>query len=136
MLSKKSMTPEDCKEFEPRMFAVNHAADEKLSDAIRQWLDPVDTGSMHHWNLAKEVSTELHYHDYDEYWLWTKGSTALTIRLPDGRSDTFEIGPGWVVYCVRGIEHGHTPLEDWGCYEFTSVGREGARAGHLQRNFI
>lgn len=135
MLSTKIMTAAECKEFEPRMFAVNHAAGEKLSDAVSRWLDPVDVSSMHCWNLLKETSTSLHYHDYDEYWLWNKGETVLTIRLPDGRSDTFAIGPGWVVYCVRGVEHGHTPSEDWGCYEFKSIEREGSRPGHLLRSF-
>ena len=135
MPTMKWMTAEESREFEPRMFAVNHSAGEKLSDAVSRWLDPVDINAMHHWDLGKEDSTKLHYHDFDEYWLWSKGCTTLNIRLPDGRSDTFDIGPGWVVYCVRGVEHGHNPSEDWGCYEFTSLTREGSRDGHLFRSF-
>ena len=129
------MTANDCVGLEPRMFAVNHAAGEKLDNGILQWLDPISKESIHCWYLEKDKYPELHYHDCDEYWLWNKGRTELTIRLPDGRSDTFEIGPGWIVYCVRGVEHGHKPLEDWGCFEFVSVSGEGAREGHLLRSF-
>lgn len=136
MDNKKCMTAAECCEFEPRMFAVNHAAGEKLNDGVSKWLDPADTNLLHCWNLKKEDSTSLHYHDFDEYWLWNKGRSALTIRLPDGRSDTFDIGPGWVVYCVRGVEHGHIPYEDWGCYEFNSIPRESCRGGHQLRVFV
>jgi len=131
----KSMTAADCAGFTPMMFAVNHGAGEKLDPRISEWLDPVAKGATHCWYLEKDKSTELHYHDFDEYWLWNKGVTELTIRLPDGRSDTFGIGPGWAVYCVRGVEHGHVPREDWGCFEITGVTEPDARKGHLHRTF-
>ena len=129
----KSLTREGCVGLEPRMFAVNHAGGEKLSLEVARLLDPVDPSSHHFWELSREKATELHYHDCDEYWAWAKGRTLLAIRLADGRSDEFEIGPGWLVYCVRGVEHGHTPVEDWACFEWRSVPREGARPGHLLR---
>jgi mannose-6-phosphate isomerase-like protein (cupin superfamily) len=133
MNSVKALDREACKTFTPRMFAVNHKAGEKLSPEVQKWLDPVNPASYHYWSLAKEKATDLHYHDYDEYWTWVKGRTLLQIRLPDGRSDKFEIGPGWIVYCVRGVEHGHTPLEDWECFEWTGITHEGGRKGHLVR---
>jgi len=133
MQTKASLTAADAGRFQPRDFVVNAGGGEHLSDAIRDWLDPLNGGSLHAWNLAKDKATSLHYHDYDEYWLWTKGRTMLTIRLPDGRRDTLEIGPGWIVYCVRGVEHGHQSLEDWGCYECIGDVRPGARQGHLKR---
>ena len=125
--------PDECRGLKPRMFAVNHAAGEKLSDAIRQWLDPIQMDSFHAWMVKREQATALHYHDHDEYWAWVKGRSLLTLRLPDGQQEQFEIGPGWIVYCVRGIEHGHTPLEDWGCFEWTGTMRPRARSGHLVR---
>ena len=131
----KTMTAEDCADLEPRMFAINHGAGEKLDQRILDWLDPINKESVHCWYVGKENSTALHYHFFDEYWLWNKGSTELTIRLPDGRADTFEIGPGWIVYCVRGVEHCHKPLEDWGCFEFVSIADKEARNGHLHRSF-
>ena len=130
-----SLAPDDCAGLGPRMFVVNHAAGEKLAPEVRRLLDPIDPGSFHYWMLAKDKSTELHYHDHDEYWAWTQGRTLLTIRLPDGRGDQFEIAPGWIVYCVRGVEHGHQPLDDWGCFEWCSARRDAARSGHLIREF-
>ena len=127
------LAPEDCADVAPRMFAVNHAAGGRLAENVRCLLDPVDLASLHCWMLGREKATRLHYHDHDECWAWLKGRTLLTIRLPDGRSDRFEIGPGWIVYCVRGVEHAHEPLEDWGCFEWVSVRRQGARTGHLTR---
>ena len=115
------------------MFVVNHAAGEKLPESVRRLLDPIQTGSFHCWLLPREKATKLHYHDADEYWAWVKGRSLLTIRLPDGRQDQFEIGPGWIVYCVRGVEHGHVPLEDWGCFEWSGTVRPMARKGHLVR---
>jgi len=130
----KAIAADDCADFTPRMFAVNHSAGEKLDARVAQWLDPIEYKSVGCWYLDKNAKTELHFHDFDEYWLWIKGRTELTLRLPDGRADTFEIGPGWIVYCVRGVEHGHTPAEDWGCYQFNSVVAAEARGGHLHKN--
>ena len=127
------ISAENCKAFEPRMFVVDHAAGEKVLPEIAALLDPVNPASYHFWEMKKEQATELHYHEHDEYWAWARGKTMLTIRLPDGRKDTFEIGPGCTVYCVRGVEHGHQPLEEWACFEWTSAPREGAQSGHLLR---
>ena len=127
------LTPEASRGLSPRLFAVNHGAGESLAPDVARLLDPIDAGSLHYWQLARQRSTELHFHDHDEHWIWSRGRTLLTIRLPDGRAESFEIGPGWIVYCVRGVEHGHEPAEDWACYECTSVLREGARSGHLHR---
>ena len=129
------LTAEMCQTLTPRMFVVNHAGGEKLAPEIAQWLDPVQTTSFHCWMLKRENKTALHYHDRDEYWAWVHGRTLLEIRLPDGRSDRVEIGPGWIVYCLRGVEHGHTPLEDWACFEWVGMERPGSRPGHLTRAF-
>lgn len=133
MTELKVIGADECTGLTPRMFVVNHAAGEKVDKRVQVWKDPIDVASFHCWMLEKEKATKLHYHDYDEYWAWVKGRTLVTIRLPDGRKDTFEIGPGWIVHCVRGIEHGHEPLEDWGCFEWTSMPHESAQKGHLFR---
>lgn len=93
----KSLTPEGCKGLKPRMFLVNHVEGESLSPEVRRLLDPVDAGSFHCCMLLKDRATGLHYHDYDEYWAWVKGSSLVTIRLPDGRRGEFEVRPGWIV---------------------------------------
>lgn len=130
---KDVMTAAAAVQFKPRDFVVNFGGGERLSDAVRDWLDPVYGWTLNVCNFTKDQLTTLHYHELDEYWLWTKGQTMVTIRLPDGRRDTFKIGPGWVVYCVRGVEHGHQPLEDWGCYQHEGIRRPAARRGHLDR---
>ncbi len=104
-----SLTPDLCKGLAPRMFAVNHREGETLSRGILQMLDPIENRFVYPC-YEKKVATPLHFHDNDEYWGWVKGKTIVTIRLPDGCSDEFEIGPGWIVYCIRGVEHGHIPL--------------------------
>ena len=81
------LTADLCAGLTPRMFAVNHSGGEKLPPQVAGLLDPILPGSFHHWLLGRERSTELHYHDSDEYWGWTKGRTRLTIRLPDGRQE-------------------------------------------------
>jgi hypothetical protein len=106
---------------------VNHGAGETLEARVARLLDPVAPSTLHSWSLARAQATELHFHEYDEHWLWSAGRTLLELRLPDGRGERFAIGPGWVVYCVRGIEYGHVPLDDWACFECTGVLREGAR---------
>ena len=127
------LTADQCRGLDPRMFVVDHGSDEKLSSVVAKMLDPVDPVSMHCWVQKREIATELHHHEHDEYWLWSAGRTRLTLRLPDGRSDSLVIGPGWVVYCVRGVEHGHEPLADWACFECVSMLRDGAHVGHLHR---
>lgn len=129
-----SLTAEDCGGLEPNMFIVNHLAGEKLAPEVQKLLDPPQMETMHYWDKEKEQATELHYHDYDEYWTWAKGRTLIEIRLPDGRRDKIEIGLGSIVYCVRGVEHGHAPLDDWGCFEWIGANRPDARVGkHLIR---
>lgn len=127
----KSLTAETCKNLEPLMFVFNHNTREKPAPEVLALLDTIDPRSFVHMTLPREKGPALHYHECDEYWGWTKGRTLVTIRLPDGRSDSVEIGPGWVVYCVRGVEHGHEPLEDWGAFEWKSVLRPGARRDML-----
>jgi mannose-6-phosphate isomerase-like protein (cupin superfamily) len=127
------LSAKECRNLQPRMFAVNHGAQEKLSGEIAAMLDPVRTDAMHFWSLTKAEFPELHYHAHDEYWMWAKGRTTMRIRLPDGRQDTFEVGPGWIMYLVRGVEHCHTPLKNWQCYELHGLYRNGVGPEHLHR---
>ena len=87
------------------MFVVDHAEGAGVPPEIARLLDPIEPSSYHYWDLKRE----------------------------NGQTGEFEAGPGTTVYCVRGVEHGHTPIEDWACFEWRSVPREGARDGHLFR---
>ena len=75
----------------------------------------------------------MHYHENDEYWLFTGGQTVVTLRLKDGTSKTFEVKPDTLIVTPRGVEHGHVPKTEVQGYEWSSEIRPGARNGHLQR---
>lgn len=133
MSGPQRLTVSDCLGLAPDMFVVNHRSGRKLAPEVARILDPVDPASYHLCSLPAENATDLHFHDHDEYWAWVEGRTVVSIRLPDGRMGRYEVGPGWLVYCVRGVEHGHAPLDDWACFEWHSLPRKGARQGHLVR---
>jgi len=129
----KVITAEDSRELTPGMFVINFQDGDVLSETVKEWQDPIEPGSIHCWFCKKDQATELHYHDCDEYWAWVKGRSMVTVRLPDGRKEEFEVGPGTMICCIRGVEHGHQPLEDWGCYEWQGVAHPDGRPGHLKR---
>ncbi len=106
---------------------------ERLSKELVNILDPVDIGTLHHFVVLSDKPTELHYHDFDEYWYFTEGTTVVTLRLPDRTSKRYHIEPGILVVTPRGVEHGHTPCETVMGVEFVSKLRPGAKSGHLYR---
>ena len=57
---------------------------ESISAELTGILDELDIASIQSFTVPPERPTELHYHDFDEYWLFTEGSTTVTLRLPDG----------------------------------------------------
>jgi len=107
---------------------------ERISAELADVLDEVNIASIHAFEVPPERPTELHYHDFDEYWLFTGGSTTMTLRLPDGTMKEYEIGPGDLIATPKGVEHGHIPKEAVRGFEFSSKIKPGARGGHLQRN--
>lgn len=133
----KMLTDQDCAGLEPGMFVVNMnlGAGGSLAPQVAAMLDPIVHASFLFLTGTKEQGVKLHFHEFDEYWLFGKCRSVVQIRLPDGRSGRFEVGPGWGVYCVRGVEHGHEPLEDWNCYQFNGIAREGIELGHRSRTF-
>ena len=106
---------------------------ERISEELAEVLDEVDIASIHAFEVPQERPTELHYHDYDEYWLFTEGTTTLTLRLPDGTKKEYEIGPYDLIATPKGVEHGHIPNEAVKGLQFVSKIKPGARTGHLQR---
>lgn len=106
---------------------------ERISAELTEVLDEVDTASIHVFAVPPDRPTELHYHDFDEYWLFTEGTTTVTLRLPDGTKKEYEIGPYDLIATPKGIEHGHIPNETVKGFEFASKIRPGAQSGHLQR---
>ena len=70
-------------------------------------LDEVDIASIGSFSVPKEQPTEMHYHDFDEYWLFTEGSTTVILRLPDGIKQEYDIGPHDLIVTPRGVEYAY-----------------------------
>ncbi|HIE27301.1 TPA: hypothetical protein EYP66_08445 [Candidatus Poribacteria bacterium] len=106
---------------------------ERISSELEAVLDEVNIASVHAFVVTPESPTELHYHDFDEYWLFTEGTTTVTLRLSDGTKKEYEVAPYDLIATPKGVEHGHIPNETVKGFEFVSKIRPGARQGHLQR---
>ncbi len=106
---------------------------ERISEELAEVLDEINIASLHAFEVPPESPTELHYHDYDEHWLFTEGTTTVTLRLPDGTKKEYEIGPYDLIATPKGVEHGHIPNETVKGFEFVSKIKPGARMGHLYR---
>jgi mannose-6-phosphate isomerase-like protein (cupin superfamily) len=119
----------------PDDFVVRLAQGEKLSEAARAALDQPDVLGVHYWEMKCPKETELHFHDFDEYWLFTEGRTRLTLRTEEGVSKTFDIEPYTLVATPKGMEHGHVMQSDGAVLEWQGERKPGARDGHLTREF-
>jgi len=115
----------------PDLCVIRLKKGERMSSELAEILDEVNIASIHAFEVPPERPTELHYHDFDEYWLFTEGTTKVTLRLPDGTMEEYAIGPGDLIATPKGVEHGHIPNEAVKGFEFSSKIRPGARGGHL-----
>ncbi len=106
---------------------------ERISAELAEILDEVNIASIGSFTVPPEQSTELHYHDYDEYWLFTEGTTTVTLRLPDGTKKEYAIGSYDLIATPKAVEHGHIPNETVKGIQFVSKIGPGARRGHLYR---
>ena len=59
---------------------------ERIGDTLGKVLDTPDMTTIGAFAVSKENPTELHYHDFDEYWYFTEGMTTVTLRTADGQS--------------------------------------------------
>lgn len=115
------------------MCVIRLSRGERIGKDLKQALDPADIGSIASFAVPKNRPTELHYHDYDEYWYFTEGVTSVTLRTSDGVSKSYRIGPGDLVVTPKGVEHGHTPDDIVKGIQWVSVIQPEARQGHLHR---
>ena len=93
---------------------------ERIGDTLGKVLDTPDMTTIGAFAVSKENPTELHYHDFDEYWYFTEGTTTVTLRTD------FVVTP-------KGVEHGHTPDDVVKGVQWVSVIHPDARRGHLHR---
>lgn len=118
---------------DPGLCIVRLARGERTSPELRALLNPVDPGSFHEYRLPANTDVELHFHDFDEYWLFTAGHPVVTLRTPAGITREYQLGPGDMVACVRGIEHTLRADHELVYFQFSSVLAGGERGGHLTR---
>jgi len=114
-------------------FVIRLGKGERVSRELASLLDEVDIASIHIFTLQPHIPVKLHYHDFDEYWLFIEGTTTVTLRSEDGRTNQYEVGPGDLIATPRGIEHTHAPHTLTRYIQFSSKIRPGARLGHLER---
>ncbi|MCE2399455.1 cupin domain-containing protein [Candidatus Poribacteria bacterium] len=106
---------------------------ERVCDTLGKILDTPDITTIGPFAVSKEHPTELHYHDFDEYWYFTEGTTTVTLCTADGQSKSYRIGPGDLVVTPQGVEHGHIPDDVVKGVQWVSVIHPNARPGHLHR---
>ena len=118
---------------DPSTCIVRMGKGERVSEALAELLDPIDSSTLHAYRLAAKADVELHYHDTDEHWMFISGTPRITLRTPGGVMQEFLLEPGDTVACVRGMEHTLWADHELLYYQCTSVPAPGARSGHLVR---
>lgn len=118
---------------DPSLCVVRIGEGERIGGLLAELLNPVEPKSFHEYRLPANTEVELHYHDYDEYWLFTSGHPWVTLRTPAGVMKTLQLGPGDMVACVRGVEHTLWADHELVYFQFSSVLEGGERSGHLIR---
>lgn len=108
---------------------------ERVGDTLGKILDTPDMTTIGPFVVSREHPTELHYHDYDEYWYFTEGTTTVTLRTADGHSESYRVGAGDLVITPKGVEHGHIPDTTAKGVQWISARHPDARPGHLHRKF-
>ncbi len=119
---------------DPLLCVVHIGKGKRITGLLGELLNPVNSESFHEYRLPANSDVELHYHDYDEYWLFTAGNPKVTLRLPTGITKTVQLAPGDMVACVRGVEHTLWADHELVYFQFCSVLEGSERRGHLIRS--
>ena len=119
---------------DPLLCVVHIGKGERITGLLAELLNPVNSESFHEYRLPANADVELHYHDYDEYWLFTAGTPKVTLRLPTGVTKIVQLEPGDMVACVRGVEHTLWADHELVYFQFSSLLEGGERRGHLIRS--
>ena len=115
------------------MCVVRIRQGERVCAELSTMLDEVDMSSLHEYVLPAHTPVELHYHDFDEYWLFTEGTPTVTLRSQDGHTGVYHLEPGDLVATLRGVEHTLAADHTLRYFQFSSKRRSDARSGHLTR---
>jgi mannose-6-phosphate isomerase-like protein (cupin superfamily) len=110
---------------------IHTRAGERIDPQLARLLDPVDPATFHEYVLGANADVELHGHDYDEYWWFTSGTPVVTLYNEAVGTRHFQLQPGDMVACLRGVAHTLRADHELVYYQFSSIRGEGAREGHL-----
>ena len=64
------------------MCVIKLARKERISPQLSEILDEIDIPSFHEYMLPPNTPVELHYRDFDEYWLFREGIPTVTLKTP------------------------------------------------------
>ena len=126
-------TPVAASIHDPETCVVRMGAGERMPEILCELLNPVDPATQHVYRLPANTDVELHYHDYDEYWAFIEGHPRIILRTPGGVMREFDLGPGDMVACLRGMEHTLWADHELVYYQYTSFLSGEERPGHLVR---
>ena len=115
----------------PALCIVHTRAGELISPELAALLDPIDPTTLHEYVLPAGTPVELHGHDYDEYWWFTSGTPVVTLWTKTSGAHEYQLQPGDMVACLRGVAHTLRADHPLVYFQFSSVRRPGAREGHL-----
>ena len=118
---------------DPAICILRLGEGQRVPAMLSRLLLPVDPSTFHVYRLPAESDVELHFHDYDEYWAFIEGHPKVDLRTPSGIHRNFDLGPGDMVVCVRGIEHTLRADHELVYYQYSSVRTGNERSGHLVR---
>ena len=110
---------------------VHTRAGERIGPRLAALLDPVDAATFHEYRLPANSFVEMHRHDYDEYWWFTSGNPIITLWTEAAGAREYQLGPGDMVACLRGVAHTLRADCEVVYFQFSSTPRAGAREGHL-----
>jgi len=115
----------------PDLCIVHTHKGERIGAELAAVLDPVDPATFHRYVLEPGRKVELHGHDFDEYWWFTGGKPIVTLWTASKGAREYSLEEGDLVVLVRGMAHTLRADHTLTYFQFSSIPRPGARAGHL-----
>jgi quercetin dioxygenase-like cupin family protein len=116
---------------DPSICIVHAREGQRVPPELAELLDPVEPATFHEYVLPAGTEVKLHRHDFDENWWFTCGSPVVTLWTETSGPMEFQLKPGDLVACLRGVAHTLRASEPLDYFQYCSYQRPGAREGHL-----
>lgn len=104
---------------------------ERIGPELAALLDPVNAASFHEYRLPANTPVELHRHENDEYWWFTSGTPVVTLWSEAAGLTEYQLQPGDLVACLRGVAHTLRADHELVYFQFTGEFRPGVTGAHL-----